>query len=244
MEQKIKTSVHFRCTPDHQNDRAQWKQAWFRMITWHDDHTWMHSVLCNHSTAEMGKLDSTLFVGIFRHPGDGDASDFRVAEPQQEGAVWFGQEHVLRLLLVHKPQDGPGPQKRHRMQWDMRQVTNIQAKSLQIFIFPLGRKSDSIFYPSFQCGFRCFFMSSTTPSNHCQNVKLRPGKFSCTNQTLVRLNPHVFMMKNEQGDRLCPHFHSHSEFRLPHWGSQHQPQNIPALEEIYMEERTKVAAIE
>lgn len=33
-------------------------------------------------------------------------------------------------------------------------------------------------YPSFQWGLRCFFMSSTTPSNHCQKVKLRPGKLS------------------------------------------------------------------
>ena len=25
-------------------------------------------------------------------------------------------------------------------------------------------------YPSFQCGFRCFFSTSMTPSNHCQKV--------------------------------------------------------------------------
>lgn len=25
-------------------------------------------------------------------------------------------------------------------------------------------------YPSFQCGFRCFFSTSITPSNHCQKV--------------------------------------------------------------------------
>ena len=33
-------------------------------------------------------------------------------------------------------------------------------------------------YPSFQWGLRCFFMSSTTPSNHCQKVKFRPGRLS------------------------------------------------------------------
>lgn len=34
-------------------------------------------------------------------------------------------------------------------------------------------------YPSLQCGLRCFFVSSITPSNHCQNVKFLPGKLSC-----------------------------------------------------------------
>lgn len=43
-------------------------------------------------------------------------------------------------------------------------------------------KSGVRHYPSFQWGLRCFFMSSTTPSNHCQKVKLRPGKLSCINQ--------------------------------------------------------------
>lgn len=50
---------------------------------------------------------STWFVGILSHPCDGDASDLRVTESQQEGAVGFGHQHVLGLLLVYKAQDGP-----------------------------------------------------------------------------------------------------------------------------------------
>lgn len=50
-------------------------------------------------------------------------------------------------------------------------------------ILNLSNITDVSHYPSFQWGLRCFFMSSTTPSNHCQKVKLRPGKLSCTNET-------------------------------------------------------------
>lgn len=39
-------------------------------------------------------------------------------------------------------------------------------------------------HPSFQCGLRCFFVSSITPSNHCQNVKFLPGKLSCQREVL------------------------------------------------------------
>lgn len=35
-------------------------------------------------------------------------------------------------------------------------------------------------YPSFQWAFRCFFINSMTPSNHCQKVKFLPGKLSYT----------------------------------------------------------------
>ena len=49
----------------------------------------------------------TCFVGVLSHPGNSDASDLRVTESQQEGAVGFGQQHVLSLLLVDKAQDGP-----------------------------------------------------------------------------------------------------------------------------------------
>lgn len=56
----------------------------------------------------------TCFVGILGHPGDGDPSDLRVAEAQQESAVGFGHEHVLSLLLVHKAQYGPEEEKTQR----------------------------------------------------------------------------------------------------------------------------------
>lgn len=57
----------------------------------------------------------TCFVGILGHPGDGDPSDLRVAEAQQESAVGFGHEHVLSLLLVHKAQNGPGGKTRKKV---------------------------------------------------------------------------------------------------------------------------------
>lgn len=59
---------------------------------------------CNRAKAEQL---GTWFVGVFCHPSYGDPPDLRVAESQQEGAVWFGQQHVLCLLLVYKAQNGP-----------------------------------------------------------------------------------------------------------------------------------------
>lgn len=53
----------------------------------------------------------TGFVGVLSDPGDGDASDLGVAESQQEGAVGFGHQQVLRLLLVDEAQDGPAGRK-------------------------------------------------------------------------------------------------------------------------------------
>lgn len=41
-------------------------------------------------------------------------------------------------------------------------------------------------YPSFQWGLRCFFVSSITPSNHCQNVKFLPGKLSWKQKILLK----------------------------------------------------------
>lgn len=40
-------------------------------------------------------------------PRDGDAADLRVTEAQQEGAVRFADEEVVRLLLVDEAQNGP-----------------------------------------------------------------------------------------------------------------------------------------
>lgn len=55
------------------------------------------------------------------------------------------------------------------------------SSSLTEFVKPsLGETwKKCLTHPSFQCGLRCFFVSSITPSNHCQNVKFRPGKLSC-----------------------------------------------------------------
>lgn len=50
----------------------------------------------------------TCFVGVLCHPGDGDPADLRVAEAQQERAIWFGQQHVLSLLFIQETQDRPG----------------------------------------------------------------------------------------------------------------------------------------
>lgn len=54
-----------------------------------------------------GCYSGTWFVRVLGHPCNGDTSNLRVTESQQEGAIWFGQEHVLRLLLVYKTQDSP-----------------------------------------------------------------------------------------------------------------------------------------
>lgn len=40
-------------------------------------------------------------------PGNGDATDLRVAEAQEEGPVGLVDEQVVRLLLVDEAQDGP-----------------------------------------------------------------------------------------------------------------------------------------
>lgn len=40
-------------------------------------------------------------------PGNGDATDLRVAEAQKEGPVGLVDEQVVRLLLVDEAQDGP-----------------------------------------------------------------------------------------------------------------------------------------
>lgn len=49
----------------------------------------------------------TCFVGVLCNPGNGDATNFRVTESQEECPIGFGQKHILCLLLVHKTQDGP-----------------------------------------------------------------------------------------------------------------------------------------
>lgn len=74
--------------------------------------TFWKCVLCGSSALYMYQSQKaeplrTWFVGVFCHPGDGDASNLRVAEPQQESAVGFGHQHVLCLLLVYKAQNGP-----------------------------------------------------------------------------------------------------------------------------------------
>jgi len=71
----------------------------------------------------------TCLVGVLCHPGDGDASDLGVAESQQEGAVGFGHQHVLSLLLVHEAEDGP------------RQHTN--AHRLVLLVTPILKESYS-----------------------------------------------------------------------------------------------------
>lgn len=86
-------------------------------------------------------------------PCDGDAADLRVAEPQEEGPVGLVDEQVVRLLLVDEAQDGP------------RQSGGVRAGGSGP-----GSAGQGGSYPSFQCGFRCFFSTSMTPSNHCQKV--------------------------------------------------------------------------
>lgn len=55
-------------------------------------------------------------------------------------------------------------------------------------------------YPSFQCGLRCFFVSSMTPSNHCQNVKLLPGKLSCKQKVLGKKKK-IFLKSTQDSSR-------------------------------------------
>lgn len=54
---------------------------------------------------EMGAAGAAL-TGV-ELPRDGDAADLGVTEAQQEGAVRFADEEVVRLLLVDEAQNGP-----------------------------------------------------------------------------------------------------------------------------------------
>lgn len=59
----------------------------------------------------------------------------------------------MRLLLVDEAQDGP-------------RQSGVSGPGVS----GPGSVGQGGSYPSFQCGFRCFFSTSMTPSNHCQKV--------------------------------------------------------------------------
>lgn len=61
------------------------------------------------------------------------------------------------------------------------------------FAFLSYQSADVETYPSFQWGFRCFFVSSMTPSNHCQNVKFLPGRLSWMH-TQTQYTKHIYSM--------------------------------------------------
>lgn len=125
----------------------------------------------------------TCFVRIFCHPGNCNSSNFRITKAQEEGTVGFRHEHILSLLLVHKAQDGSKNRGRETLIKKINKKINKNCASflslLILNLLKLNKNPQQFPYPSFQCGFRCFFVSSITPSNHCQNVKFLPGKLSC-----------------------------------------------------------------
>lgn len=78
-------------------------------------------------------------------------------------------------------------------------------------------------YPSFQCGLRCFFVSSITPSNHCQNVKFLPGRLSCSGEGFWRKRlikqPETYVVKKLFWDGPV---HKHNNKKTPNTSSPQQ----------------------